>query len=88
MICLKIYNENLEDVSKEYNINKNTGSEFFFEQTKVDEFMFLSSIVSMQKEVKLNVQDQNVYIQKIANLASTGDDSISFKKAIPFVKFL
>ena len=78
----KIYNENLEDVSKDYNINKNTGSEFFFEQTKVDEFMFLSSIVSMQKEVKLNVQDQNVYIQKIANLASTGDDSISFKKAM------
>ena len=78
----KVYNENLEDVTKEYSINKNTGSDFFFEQTKVDEFMFLSSIVSMQKEVKLNTQDQNVYIQKLANLASTGDDSVSFKKAM------
>lgn len=78
----KVYNEDLEDVSKDYSINKNSGSEFFFEQTKVDEFMFLSSIVSMQKEVKLNVQDQNIYIQKIANLASTGDDSVSFKKAM------
>lgn len=78
----KIYNENLEDISKQFNIDKNMGSEFFFEQTKVDEFMFLSSIVSMQQEVKLNKQDQNVYIQKIANLAGTGDDNISYKKAI------
>ena len=78
----KIYNENLEDISKKFNIDKNTGNEFFYEQTKVDEFMFLSSVVSMQQEVKLNIQDQNVYIQKIANLASTGDDTISFKKAM------
>lgn len=78
----KIYNENLEDISKQFNIDKNTGSEFFFEQTKVDEFMFLSSIVSMQQEVKLNKQDQNIYIQKIANLAGTGDDNISYKKTI------
>lgn len=78
----KIYNENLEDISKQFNIDKNIGNEFFFEQTKVDEFMFLSSIVSMQQEVKLNKQDQNVYIQKIANLAGTGDDNISYKKTI------
>ena len=78
----KIYNEQLEDITKNFNINKNTGSEFFYEQTNVDEFMFLSSIVSMQKEVKLNIQDQNILVQKIANLASTGDDSISYKKAI------
>lgn len=78
----KIYNGNLEDISKQFNIDKNTGSEFFFEQTKVDEFMFLSSIVSMQQEVKLNKQDQNIYIQKIANLAGTGEDNISYKKAI------
>ncbi len=78
----KIYNENLEDISKQFNIDKNIGNEFFFEQTKIDEFMFLSSIVSMQQQVKLNKQDQNIYIQKIANLAGTGDDNISYKKAI------
>ena len=78
----KIYNENLEDISKQFNIDKNIGNEFFFEQTKVDEFMFLSSVVSMQQGVKLNKQDQNIYIQKIANLAGTGDDNISYKKTI------
>ncbi len=78
----KIYNNKLEDISKKFNIDKTTGNEFFFEQTKVDEFTFLTSIVSMQQEVKLNKQDQNVYIQKIANLAGTGDDGVSYKKAI------
>ena len=61
----KIYNNKLEDISKKFNIDKTTGNEFFFEQTKVDEFTFLTSIVSMQQEVKLNKQDQNVYIQKL-----------------------
>ena len=78
----KVYNEQLEDITKKFNINKNTGSEFFYEQTNVDEFMFLASIVSMQQEVRLNMQDQNILVQKIANLASTGDDSVSYKKAI------
>ena len=78
----KIFNENLEDITKNFNIDKNSGSEFFYEQTNVDEFMFLTSIVSMQQETKLNKQDQNIYIQKIANLAGTGDDNISFKKVI------
>lgn len=78
----KIYNNKLEDISKKFNIDKTTGNEFFFEQTKVDEFTFLTSIVSMQQEVKLNKQDQNVYLQKIANLAGTGDDGVSYKKAI------
>ena len=78
----KIYNNKLEDISKKFNIDKTIGNEFFFEQTKVDEFTFLTSIVSMQQEVKLNKQDQNVYIQKIANLAGTGDDGVSYKKAI------
>ena len=47
----KIYNEQLEDVTKNFNINKNTGSEFFYEQTNVDEFMFLSSIVSLLPQI-------------------------------------
>ncbi|MBO5413638.1 MAG: AAA family ATPase [Clostridia bacterium] len=78
----KIYNERLEDISKEFNINKLTGNEFFIEQTKIDENMFLSTLVSMQQEVKLDKTSQNVLIQKVANFASTGDDNISYKKAI------
>lgn len=78
----KIYNENLEDISKEFTIDKTYGNQFFVEQTNVDEEMFYSCLVSMQQEVKLDRNIQNVMVQKVANLAGTGDDSISYKKAI------
>ena len=78
----KIYNENMEDISKEFNIDKNKGNEFFYEHTKVDEDLFLSTVVINQQEVKLGKQEQNVLIQKIANLVGTGDDSVSYKRAI------
>ena len=78
----KIYNENLEDVSKQYSIDKNTGSQFFFEQTKVDEQTFTATVVSFQNEIEIDNQTQNVLLQKIANVSSTGEDNISYKKAI------
>lgn len=78
----KIFNENMEDISKEFNIDKSKGNEFFFEQTKIDENLFLSTLAINQNEVKLESQEQNVLIQKIANLAQTGDDSTSFKRVV------
>lgn len=78
----KIFNENMEDISKEFNIDKNKGNEFFYEQTKIDEDLFVSTIAINQNEVKLEDKAQNFLIQKIANLAQTGDDSISFRRVI------
>ena len=78
----KIFNENMEDISKEFNIDKNKGNEFFYEQTKVDEELFLSTLVTNQQEVKLEKNNQNMLIQKIANLVGTGEDNVSYKKAI------
>ena len=78
----KIFNQNKEDISKQFNIDKNKGNEFFYEQTKIDEDLFLSTLAINQSEVKLENQAQNFLIQKIANLAQTGDDSISFKRVI------
>ena len=78
----KIFNENMEDISKEFNIDKSKGNEFFYEQTKVDEALFLSTILVHQEEVKLGKQEQNILIQKIANLVGTGDDNVSYKRAM------
>ena len=78
----KIFNEEMEDISKEFNIDKNRGNEFFYEQTKVDEALFLSTVVVNQQEVKLEKQQQNILIQKIANLVGTGEDNVSFKRAM------
>ena len=78
----KIFNESMEDISKEFNIDKNRGNEFFYEQTKIDEDLFLSTLAINQNEVKLEDQSQNFLVQKIANLAQTGDDNTSFKRVI------
>ena len=61
----KIFNENMEEITKEFNIDKNKGNEFFYEQTKIDEDLFLSTLAINQKEVKLEKQTQNILIQKI-----------------------
>ena len=78
----KIYNSNMEDISKQFSIDKTLGNQFFYEQTKVDEPTFLSTIASMQQEVKLEKGSQNSLIQKMANIAGTGEDNVSYKKAI------
>ena len=49
----KIFNENMEDISKEFNIDKTKGNQFFYEQTGVDEELFLSTLVVGQTETKL-----------------------------------
>lgn len=77
----KIYNENLEDITKQFNMDKKEGSQFFIEQVGLDENMFTSTIMSGQQEVKLNEQQQNVLVQKIANIAGTGDSNLSYNKA-------
>ena len=78
----KIFNENKEDISKEFNIDKTKGNEFFYEQTKIDEELFLSTLVVGQQEVKLGNKEQSMLVQKIANLVGTGEDNVSYKKAL------
>lgn len=77
-----IYNENGEDILKEFNIDKNKGSEFFVEQTQINEEMLLATSIAMQQEIKIEKNTQNILIQKISNLLETGEDNISYKKAI------
>lgn len=78
----KLFNESLEDISNQYKIDKKDGSQFFYEQTNVDEKMYLSTIMSLQQEVVLDSTTQNVLVQKVANLAGTGEDTVSFQKAM------
>ena len=78
----KVFDKNFEDISKEFNIVKKDGVQFFYDQTNVDESMFTSTVLAMQDEVKLDKQDQSVLVQKLANLAGTGDDNLSYKKVM------
>ena len=78
----KIYNKNLEDITDKFEIDKKEGSKFFLEQTGIDKQMYTSTVVSMQEEVRLDDKNQNMLVQKIANLAGTGEDNVSYKKAL------
>lgn len=78
----KIFNADQEDISKDFPIDKSAGSMFFYEQTKVDEDLFLSTLVANQQETKLQKNEQSMLVQKIANLVGTGEDKVSYKLAI------
>ena len=78
----KIYNSKLEDITANFDTDKKDGSKFFVEQTGIDKQTYLSTVVSMQQEVRLEEKNQNILIQRIANLASSGEDNVSYKKAM------
>lgn len=77
-----IYNSNKEDISKSFKIEKAKGIDFFYEQTGIDEETFYNTAISEQEGIRLSKSSQNAIIQKISNLVSSGDDSVSYKKTM------
>lgn len=78
----QIFDENANDISKEFQIDKTYGNTFFYEQTKTDEALFNMSVVIRQQEVKLDNKSQNMLIQKASNIMLTGEDDISYHKIL------
>ncbi len=78
----KIFNENMEEISKDFNIHKTKGNEFFYEQTQIDENLFLKTAVVEQTDTMLEKEQEKELIQKLTNLVSTGSDNLSYKKII------
>lgn len=78
----KIYNKNLEDITSNFDNDKSKGINFLYEQTKVDEELFLNSLIVAQESVKLNKSEQISVIQKISNAVSTGNGNVSYKKSL------
>lgn len=77
-----IYNSNKDDISKLYQIDKSKENLFFTEQTGITEDNFLATCVSEQENVKLSNSMKNTVIQKLSNIVATGDENISYQKAI------
>ena len=77
-----IYNSQKEDISEKFKIDKKTGNQFFYEQTKVDKNTFMSTALSAQKEVVVDSSTQGILLQKVANLAESGAEDVSYKKAM------
>ena len=64
----QIYNENSEEITNKFNIDKTKGIDYFYEQTNIDEELFLSSTAVMQENTKLEKSSQNILIQKIISI--------------------
>ena len=77
-----IYDEQKNDISKVYQIDKNKENMFFVEQTGVTEENFFSSCVAEQENVKLSNNMKNSIIQKLSNIVTSGSENVSYKKAI------
>ena len=77
-----IVNSKFDDISNEFKIDKKDGNQFFYQQTGIDEKTYLSTIMSPQQEVILDNQSQSILVQKLANIAGTGEDKVSFQKAM------
>lgn len=77
----KILDENKNDISKEFSIDKTKGTQFFYDQTKIDEDLFLSTVLIEQNKVKLDEKSRTSLIQKIINIVGTGENNVSYKKA-------
>lgn len=79
---VEIYDQNKNDISKIYTIDKKLGNQFFIEQTGLDRETLESTVITSQNKVKLNSTIQNGLIQKIANISETGNEELSIKKAL------
>ena len=78
----EVYDENGINISNEYNIDKKLGNLYFSDQVKVDKDTLLSTVVASQNETRIDANMQNILIQKVANLAESGDEEVSYKKAV------
>lgn len=78
----EIYDEYSNNISNEFNIDKKLGNTFFIEQTNIDREIMTSTVASMQNETQIDKNTQNLLVQKVANLAESGEEDVSYKKAI------
>lgn len=78
----EVYDNSGKDISYEFNIDKKLGNTFFVDQVKVDRDMMVSTLISSQNETEVDNSTQNLLLQKLANLADSGEEDVSYKKAI------
>ena len=69
------------DVTKNYSADKKNGIQFIEDQINVDRDLMENTVISEQKHVELDNTTQNQLLQKIANLAESGDEEVSYKQA-------
>lgn len=77
-----IYDNQKQDISNQFVIDKSKGIDYIYEQIGVDQDTFENTVITPQTEIAIGKNGQNIIIQKISNLVSSGDENVSFKKTL------
>lgn len=77
-----LYDEDRNDITKEYKIETTRGNLFFLEQTGVQEENFFASCTTEQENIRMSDNTKNSLIQKLGNMVSTGNENTSYRIAM------
>ena len=78
----EIYDETGKDITKDFSVDKKTGNNFFISQIGIDRDTLEKTVFTKQNSLKLDSSEQDLLIQKVSNMVESGDEEVSFKKAL------
>ena len=78
----EIYDETGKDITKDFSVDKKTGNNFFISQIGLDRDTLEKTVFTKQNSLKLDSSEQDLLIQKVSNMVESGDEEVSFKKAL------
>ena len=81
-----IYNEFGENISDTFKKDKSKGITFFEGQSQISEDLYINTAIVGQEKIRLKSASQISLVNKIINLATTGDDVISYKDTIERIR--
>ena len=78
----EIYDETGKDITKDFSIDKKVGNTFFMNQVGLDRDTLEKTVFTKQNSLKIDSSEQDLLIQKVSNMVESGDEEVSFKKAL------
>ena len=78
----EIYDETGKDITKDFSIDKKVGNTFFMNQVGLDRNTLEKTVFTKQNSLKIDSSEQDLLIQKVSNMVESGDEEVSFKKAL------
>ena len=76
----KVYDENGNDITSDFNKDKVRGSEIGLMHLGIDEETFMNTLFVMQDNIGVEIQSQKNILQKLTNMLQSGQEGISFEK--------
>jgi DNA repair exonuclease SbcCD ATPase subunit len=78
----KVFDEESNDITKDFNVDKSRGAEFGIIHLGIDESTFESSGFTRQANIKVEDESQKVIVQKLTNMINSGEEDVSYEKLI------